>query len=138
MSATYIDEQKRDLLGVVDDFEGRWGFPQWVAHADIRFDWRDWTFFYNIDWIDNSQEEAVANRICKTEETTYHAASVRYTGSDWEIIGTVRNIADNDPPIVSDGCGSQSAGRLFNTIPGAGYDLMGRSYILQVSKAFNF
>lgn len=138
VSATYIDEQQRDLLGVQDEFEGRWGFPQWVAQADLRVDWRDWTFFYNVDWIDDSQEPPVPNRICKTDEQTYHAASVRYTGSDWEIIGTVRNIADNDPPLPADGCGSQSAGRLFNTIRGVGYDLVGRAYILQISKAFNF
>ena len=137
-SATYTDEQSRELLGELDDFERRWGFPDWVAQADIRVDWRDWTFFYNIDWIDETGEESVDNRFCSTDDVTYHAVSTRYTGDSWEIIGTIRNIGDKSPPIVSDGCGSITANRIFNTIPGTGYDLIGRSYVLQASKAFDF
>ena len=64
--------------------------------------------------------------------------SVRYRADTWEVIGTVRNLADKLPPIVSDGCGSATAARVYNTIPGAGYDLLGRSYTLQLSKGFDF
>lgn len=138
VSATHIEKQDRELFGTFDEFAGRWGFPKWVARADVRVDYRDWTFFYNIDWIGSTAEEPVANLFCKTDQETYNSASVRYRGSDWEVIGTVRNMLDNDPPIVSDGCGSESATRVFNTIPGAGYDLIGRAYVLQVSKSFNF
>ena len=137
-SATYLSEHDRELLGVLDAFERRWGFPDWVAQIDFQIDWRDWTFFYNIDWIDSTAEEPVDNRICETESKLYSAASVRYRGSDWEVIGTARNIFDIDPPIVSDGCSSKTAARVYNTIPGAGYDLVGRAYIVQASKSFDF
>ena len=132
------DAELCELLGVLDNFERRWGFPDWVAQLAVQVDWRDWTFFYNVDWIDRTGEDPVDNRICSTSDESYSAASVRYRGSDWEVIGTIRNMFDNDPPIVSDGCGSETAGRVFNTLPGTGYDLVGRAYILQVSKAFNF
>lgn len=138
LSMTYTDEQTQEVFDVLSDFEGKWGYPQWVAQLDLRADWRDWTFFYNIDWIDETTEEPVNNRICKTDAKTYQSLATRYRGSDWEIIGTIRNLANEDPAIVSDGCGSQSAGRVYNTIPGAGYDLIGRSYVLQVSKSFDF
>ena len=139
LTATHISEQDRELLGTLDEFKGRWGFPTWVAQGDVRVDYRDWTFFYTIDWIGSTAEDPVNNRICETDQETYNHASVRYRGqSDWEIIGTVRNILDNKPPIVSDGCGSVTATRVFNTIPGAGYDLLGRAYAIQVSKGFDF
>jgi iron complex outermembrane recepter protein len=138
LTATHIEKQDEELLGTFDEFAGKWGFPKWAAQADVRVDYRDWTFFYNVDWIGSTAEEPVDNRICATGQRTYNSASVRYRGSDWEVIGTVRNLLDRDPPIVSDGCGSQSATRAFNTIPGTGYDLVGRAYVLQVSKSFNF
>lgn len=137
LSATRTEKQERELLGEFDQFRDRWGFPEWVAQADIRVDYRDWTFFYNIDWIGTTFELPVDNRICATGKKTYNGASVRYRGSDWEVIGTVRNLLDSDPPIVSDGCGSASAARVFNTIPGTGFDLIGRSFVLQVSKSFD-
>lgn len=138
ISATHLQEQDRDLLGEFDEFVGKWGFPRWTAQADLRINYREWTFFYNVDWIGNSAEDPVNNRFCSIDSETYNAVSVRYRGSDWEVIGTVRNLLDNDPPIVSDGCGSATAARVFNTVPGTGYDLLGRTYVLQLSKRFDF
>lgn len=138
LTTTYIDEQSQELLGELDDYEGKWGFPFWTADLDVRVDWRDWTFFYNVAYIGDNAEEPVDNRICRAESVVYHTVSTRYRGASWELIGTVRNVADEKPPIVSDGCGSQTANRFFNTLPGGGYDLIGRSFILQVSKGFDF
>lgn len=137
LSATYTDEQERELLGELDLYEGKWAYPYWAANLDLRADWRDWTFFYGLGYIGKTAELPVDNRICKTDAQTYQSFSTRYRGDDWEIIGTVRNLADRSPPIVSDGCGSLTAGRVYNTIPGAGFDLSGRAFALQVSKGFD-
>ena len=137
LTATYVDEQERELLGELDDFEGKWGFPQWSAELDLRADWRDWTFFYSVSWIDETSETPVDNLFCRTDAETYQSASARYRGSDWEVIGTIRNITNNTPPIVSDGCGSQTANRFLNTLPGGGYDILGRAFVVQVSKGFD-
>lgn len=138
LTATYIDEQTQELLGEQSDYEGKWGFPHWSADVDVRADWRDWTFFYNLAYIGDNEEPPVTNRICRADSVIYHTVSTRYRGASWEIIGTVRNLSDKQPPIVSDGCGSETANRFFNTIPGGGYDLIGRSYVLQVAKGFDF
>jgi len=141
LTATHIEKQERVLLGQFDDFKGRWGFPEWVGQADVRLDYKDWTLFYNLEWIGTTSEVPVENFICGTDQETYSNLSLRYRGqSDWEIIGTLRNLSDNKPPIVSRdaNCNSQSATRAFNTIPGAGYDLIGRAFALQVSKGFDF
>ena len=137
-SATYIDEQDRELFGVLTSFDGQHGFPDWVAEMDVRLDWRDWTFFYNYEWIGTTAGTGPANENCNTASKSYSAASVRYRGADWEIIGTMRNIFDEDPPPLGNNCAQITATRFFNTVPGAGYDLMGRAYILQVSKGFDF
>jgi len=139
LSATQTLEQDRTLLGEYTDFQGKWAFPEWAADADIRADYRDWTAFYNIAYIGSTAETPVANRYCSTEPVFYHTVTLRYRGqSDWEILGTIRNLFDELPPIVSDGCGSETATRVFNTIPGAGYNLLGRSFALQLSKGFDF
>ena len=139
LSATHIEKQEREILGEFDDFRGKWGYPEWVAQGDFRADYRDWTFFYTLSWVGSTAEDPVSNRICSTDQETYNTVSVRYRGqADWEVIGTVRNMLDNKPPIVSDGCGSESASRVFNTVPGVGFDLLGRSYSVQVSKGFDF
>lgn len=139
VSATQLLEQDRELLGELDDFQGKWAFPEWAAQTDVRVDYRDLTFFYNLTYIGSTSEGEVANRYCSTKAVTYNNVSMRYRSeNDWEIIGSIRNLLDKLPPIVSDGCGSASASRVFNTIPGSGYDLLGRSFALQVSKGFDF
>ncbi len=138
LSATHIEKQSQVLLGVFDDYKGKWSYPDWVAQGDIRVDYRDWTFFWNVDFVGSQDEDGPSSRICKTGTKTYNGASIRYSSqADWEVIGTVRNIFDKDPPFISDGCGSQTAARLFNTVPGVGYQLFGRTFSLQLSKAFN-
>ena len=57
-------------------------------------------------------------------------------GDDWEIIGSVRNLFDKDPPFVSGGQGADGASRFLNTLPGVGYDLFGRSFTLRFAKRF--
>ena len=139
ISATHTEKQGQVVFDVASDYKGKWGYPDWVAQADFRIDYRDWTFFWNVDWIGSQDEDGPASRVCKTGTKTYNGASVRYRGqADWEVIGSVRNIFEKTPPLISDGCGSQTAARVFNTLPGVGYALFGRTYVLQLSKGFNF
>jgi len=142
-SATYIREQERDLLGELQDFRGKWGFPEWTIDADLRVDWRDWTFFWRVYWIGNQKEDPVfdpgtmnLDRPVKTGTYTVNSVAARYRAADWEIIGTISNLFDRDPPLVGDNVGSITANQFFNTLPGVGYDLFGRSFVLQVSLFF--
>ena len=78
------------------------------------------------------------DRPTSTGNEWYHSASIRYRNADWIILATLRNLFDNQPPLVADGVGSESASRFssLNTIPGAGYDLLGRSLVLSVAREF--
>ena len=135
-TATHLSHQEREVLGVTDFFHGRWSYPTWSADVDFQIDYRDWTFFWNVDYIGSMSEDPRDNRIHRADQVTYNAFSVRYRASNWELIGTVRNAFDVTPPIVSDGMGSQSGSRAFNTIIGTGYDIFGRSYTIQASMGF--
>ncbi len=143
-SATRVKEQYLELLGEEYELAGRWGFPEWTAELDIYVDWRDWRFLWNVNYVGHSREERAfdpdttnVDRIRRTPSKDYHTLSARYTSpNDWQVIASVRNLFDSDPPILSDGQGSNSASRVFNTIPGAGYDLLGRTFVLQISKGF--
>ncbi len=143
-SATYLDEQYLQLFEEEYELDGRWGYPEWTAELDFYVDWRDWRFLWAISYVGHTREERVfdpdttnVDRIRRTPSKDFHTLSARYTSpNDWQVIATVRNLFDTDPPIVSDGQGSNSATRIFNTIPGAGYELLGRMFILQVSRQF--
>ncbi|MYK28683.1 MAG: TonB-dependent receptor, partial [Gammaproteobacteria bacterium] len=144
LSVTHLREQYEQLLGEEYELAGRWGFPKWTAELDIYVDWREWRFLYSVGYVGHSREERQfdpgttnVDRIRRTPSKDYHTLSARYTSpNDWQVIASVRNLFDSDPPIVSDGQQSNSAGRIFNTIPGAGYDLLGRTFVLQISKGF--
>lgn len=144
MTVTKLNEQFFEVLGDEFELEGRWGFPEWSGDLDVYLDWKDWRFLWNMDYIGSTEEDPVfdpgttnQDRISETDDILYHTLSARYTSpDDWQLIATVRNVFDEDPPIVSDGVDTDSATRFFNTLPGTGYDLLGRTFVLQFSKQF--
>lgn len=144
MTATNIREQYQELLGDEFDLEGKWGFPRWSGSMDFIADYKDFRFFWGMDYLSSSKEDPVfdpgtenRDRFNSTSSTVYHNLSVRYTSpNEWQIIASLRNAFDKQPPIVSDGQDSDSATRVFNTLPGVGYDLLGRTLVLQFSKGF--
>ncbi len=142
-TATNIQNQEQELLGEFDEFVNKWAFPDWAFQTSAQVDWRDWTFFWTINWIGNQQEDPVfdpgttnVDRPVKTGTRTYNSVAARYTASDWQVIATVTNLFDRNPPIIGDSVGSQTANRIYNTLPAAGYDLFGRSFVVQASLFF--
>lgn len=137
-SISYTDESSAELLGEIVDFEGTFAYPHWRGDMDVGIDYKEWTFNWRIDFIGATAEAPDPDEllITKTDKEFYHTLAARYTQRDWDILATVRNVLDSGPPIVSDGTGSQSARRVFNTLPGAGYSLLGRTFMIQVG--YNF
>ncbi|MCH2189692.1 MAG: TonB-dependent receptor [Gammaproteobacteria bacterium] len=144
LTATKLEDQFFELLGDEFELEGRWGFPEYTGELDLYADWKDWRFLWNMSYIGSSEEEPVfdpgtenRDRINATDSIVYHNLSARYTSpNEWQAILTIRNLLDEEPPLVSDGQQSNSATRVFNTLPGVGYDLLGRTIVLQFSKQF--
>jgi len=142
-NATYIDKQNSEIFGIVSNFEGRWAFPRWSAQTQTRYDWKDWRLAWSMNYIGKSKEQKFfdpgttnQNRQNRTPNVVYHTVSARYTAASWQAILTVRNLFDKAPPAVGSNQGSQTANRIANTLPGAGYDLFGRTFVLQVSYGF--
>jgi iron complex outermembrane receptor protein len=139
---TYIDKQNYELFGTTTRQEGRWGFPRLTANTQIRYDWRDWQFGWFMDFIGESQEAPVfdpgttnQDRQNRTPNILYHTLSTRYRAADWEATLSVRNVFDKAPPYVGDGH-TTTVARDYNTLPGVGYDLFGRSYVLSLAYRF--
>ncbi|WP_445360848.1 TonB-dependent receptor plug domain-containing protein [Microbulbifer sp. EKSA005] len=133
---TYTDEANSELLGEIEDYEGAFGFPHWRGDMDVGVDYKDWEFNWRIDYIGSTEEEPNENLIYQTDSEFYHTLSARYTQGNWEVLTTVRNILDDEPPIVSDNTGSVTATRVFNTLPGSGYPLLGRTFMVQLGYEF--
>lgn len=140
---TRLVEQRTQLFDDEWDSVGNWGYPKWIGEVDFRVDWRDWTFFWRARMVGKTREDPVfdpgttnRDRPTTTGNEWYHSATVRYQTDDWVFLATLRNLFDNKPPIVADGVPRDETSRVFNTIPGAGYDLLGRSLVLQVAREF--
>ncbi len=138
---TYVAQQNFELFGEVTELAGRWGFPRWSAQLDMRFDWRDFRFGWFVDYTGESREDPVydpntvnVDRVNRTPNYFVHTASVRYSAADWDVIATVRNVFDKAPPFIADGQGAEGATRFLNTLPGVGYDLFGRTFVLQYAR----
>lgn len=147
VTATRIEEQFLELFGTEFNLEGQFGTPQWSANADVQLDYRDWTFNWRVNWIGNQATQQQfdpgttnVDRPFQTGHFTSNNVSVRYTANDWQVIGTVTNLLDAQPPILGSsgdyGNVDVNANIFFNTLPGVGYDLLGRSFILQFSRGF--
>ncbi|MFV8783432.1 TonB-dependent receptor plug domain-containing protein [Microbulbifer sp. SA54] len=135
-SVTYTDEANSEMLGEVENYEGAFSFPHWRGDMDVAVDYKDWTFNWRIDYIGSTAEEPNERLITSTDNELFHTLSARYRQGDWNMTATVRNVLDDQPPIVSDGTGSVSGGRVFNTLPGSGYPLIGRTFMLRMGYDF--
>jgi len=140
---TYIDEYSTEILGETTDYEGDFAFPHWRADLDTRIKWREWQFAWRADFYGSSTPGPVydpgttnVDRVTSTKNQFFHTLSARYIEDNWEALFTIRNITDRKPPLVADGSGSVSAGRVLNTLPGAGYPLFGRTFTFRMSYDF--
>lgn len=140
---TRLVEQSTQLFDDQWNNVNNWGYPKWSSEVDVRVDYRDWTYFWRVNYIGNTSEDPVfdpdttnSDRKVRTPKTWYHTVSARLRKTDWEVTASVRNLFDKKPPLVGDNVPRDSSTRIFNTLPGAGYSLLGRTYVLQISRRF--
>ena len=142
-TVTRLKEHRVELFDEVWDNVGHWGYPEWSAVFDVRIDYRDWTVFWRTSFIGDTAEDPVfdpdttnSDRVNVTKDKFYHTVSARWRNPDWDVIATVRNVFDKDPPGVGDGVPRNETSRIFNTLPGVGYPLFGRVFVVQVARRF--
>jgi iron complex outermembrane receptor protein len=144
--------------GVEDfnEFSGSFGYPSWKGRSIIRFDYADWRFSWETNYISSVEqrpefidefEDAITGGsdtcfgppddvLCRdigfADNYFRHALSVYYYGDTWTLGGGIRNVFEDKPPFV-DGSEVQA----INNAPiGYGYDLQGRTYFLNVAYDF--
>ncbi len=145
--ATRVLGYEYGLSGDTEPFEyvGHHAYPKWRGEADIRFDWRDYTFAWTMDFIGATDEEPIyefaespgVTNVHRADETLYHNLTVRYTDPNnrYVLVGGILNLLEDDPPTVGwAGWGASATAPINYNIPiGAGYDYLGRRLFISAS-----
>jgi iron complex outermembrane recepter protein len=124
----------------LDDVNGTLNNPKMSGNLDLRFDYKNWRFFYGIDWIDAMSsykylEEDPATSTYKLSVPEYHVStvSVGYKAAKWEATFGIRNFTNVKPPKISAQAGFNRVG---NAPLYSGYDYVGRTFFLNATKVF--
>ena len=123
------------------DSNDRYYAPDLTGQLDLAYSWRKWNFRYGVDWVGSTDEYGYYDEFAEVDYRPYYQMAVdsyhvsniavQYRSDDWSITGGVRNLADRDPPVVS------SALVIFGNAPFySGYDFLGRSYYMNITKTF--
>ncbi len=151
VSETFTNEDGTEDF---DNDRGEFGFPSWNGQLGLRADVGDYRLSWTTRYIgDVEQDEAGidvfddinglgdtclggTDGLCRdvgfADEYFTHTVSLFYRGDTWELGGGIRNVLDEEPPLV-DGTEILS---ISNTPIGYGYDLNGRTFF--VNFALNF
>jgi iron complex outermembrane receptor protein len=148
---TFTDEIRVFRTFATNTFNGEVYDADFTANVDVRFDWTDWTFFWNIDMASRASNDEGAFSINGdlytwrgtpfigeykqyTEFVATHDLSARYRADDWSVTFGVQNVLDDPPPNVSQG---GAFGKTGNSVAiGGPYDLLGRRAFIEVVKEF--
>ena len=149
--ATRVLGYEYGLTGSSDPFEyvGHHAYPKWRGEADVRFDWRDFSFTWAMDYAGSTDEEPVytlpgnesVTNVHRVDNRLYHTLSTRYTDPNgrYVLVAGLLNALDENPPVVGWGPFSPSLTAPINyNIPiGAGYDYLGRRLFVSFSYSFS-
>ncbi|MEM8616551.1 MAG: hypothetical protein AAGF20_06410, partial [Pseudomonadota bacterium] len=126
-----------------DDDLGEFGNPEWrgraIANVDIG---ESFGVFWSTQYIGEQEDiippgtttaDGVAT-IAAVDEYFVSDASLRYSADDWAVTVGVRNIFDQEPPLVDQDTTAAVSAR--NVPLGLGYDQIGRRVFISASKAF--
>ena len=121
------------------DSNGRLRVPKLTGSLDVQYKWKEWKVRYGMDYIDKMSdyaffEEDPATSTYKMDTPVYilHHLSLQYKADTWSVTAGVRNLADKEPPKISQGFTS----RVGNAPLYSGFDYFGRTYFVNVTKTF--
>ncbi|MAP96515.1 MAG: outer membrane cobalamin receptor protein [Ponticaulis sp.] len=144
----------------IEQYVGEFGFPEWTLQATARFNYDDFRFTWRADWQGEVEQDpdfidpfgsfttgqgaytclgpALGDENCReigyADAYVTHDASIAYLGESWTLVAGVRNVFDEDPPFVSPNEVFTVNGA--NAPLGYGYDLLGRTFFVNLAKEF--
>ena len=142
---SYYISQRSKLLPTSNfgEFNGDLSTPQWTGALDATYTYRDWKFRYGLDWtgpmdsyrrfFGSFANFANTGVVLNTPNYFLNHVSVQYKRPNWQMTVGVRNLFNEEPPSVS--CCS-NFNRVGNTPLYSGFDYVGRTYFVNLSRDF--
>lgn len=123
----------------VEEYKGMVNNPEFTGTADLSYAWDKWRVRYGVEWIKGMdsyayyEEDPVTSQYdLAVDDYFQHNASVQYTADGWTVTAGVRNLLNEDPPVVSSGVHN----RVGNAPLYSGYDYLGRTAFVNLTKSF--
>ena len=156
VTGTHYDELKEqiDSASPVDDRVGEAGFPEWAWVLRGDFSSNNWGVSWRSRFVGEFAKDAEdindsRNRTGQTacnvlggpttcikahagDSIWYHDLSVTYEADEWSVTGGIRNLLDEEPPMIDQGEGPAR----MNMVVQSGYDLFGRRFFVNATKRF--
>ncbi|MDZ7684872.1 MAG: TonB-dependent receptor [Gammaproteobacteria bacterium] len=156
VTGSYYNELKEQLdpASPVDDRVGEAGFPEWSWLIRGSFNMGNWSASWRSRFIgefarDADDVVASSNRAglnaCQVlggpdncvkthsgDSVWYHDASLSYEAGGWSISGGIRNLFDENPPLIDQGQGPAR----MNHVVQSTYDLYGRRFFVNATRRF--
>ncbi len=158
-AATISTERETQVFegDTVDDLKGTYGNPELRYNSNVIVNLGDnWSFSWVARFVDETTAPAVRRTattgacddfvvrpdllttteatvgVCDADSRWYNDLSATYAQDTWFVTGGIKNIADEQPPLITRGAGSNR----MNRVTSSGYDQFGRQYFLMFSKAW--
>ena len=150
-STLFIDDEGN---ADIDTFQGEWGFADWTMRTGLRVEYDDFRVTWETRYISSVNQDPdgvdafstafAASDTCgvldsntcrdygETDNYFLHNLSMYYFGDMWTIGGGIRNLLDEEPPVVD---GTEVLA-INNTPIGYGYDINGRVYFVNLQVNF--
>ena len=138
----------------VDTFQGEWGFADWTLRTGFRVEYDDFRVSWETRYISSVNQDSdgvddfgtafdvsdtcgvLDNLTCRdygeTDNYFLHNLSLYYFGDVWTLGGGIRNLLDEEPPVVD---GTEVLA-INNTPIGYGYDINGRVFFVNIQASF--
>ena len=128
-----------------DEYNGALNTPEYTANLDVTYQLENWRFRYGLEWVDGTDSykllrlnPATDNRIASVSSYELHHLSAQYTTEKWRLTVGLRNVLDEEPPMISSGLTGAKAtyNRIGNSPLYSGYDFFGRRAYVNLSMSF--
>jgi len=146
-------EEQIDPESPVDNRVGEAGFPEWAWVLRGNFNIGNWSANWRSRFVGEFAKDEEDINVATTSSITacnvlggpsdcikahagdsvwYHDLSVSYDADEWSFTGGMRNMFDQEPPLIDQGEGPAR----MNMVVQSTYDLYGRRFFLNATRRF--
>jgi iron complex outermembrane receptor protein len=158
-AVTFSTERQTQIFvgDTVDELKGTYGNPEMMYNSNVIVTVGDsWSFNWLSRFIDETTADRVARsaqnadcdnfqvrpdlldtteataNVCDAASTWYHDVSATYVQDTWAVTAGIKNVADKQPPLISNATGTTRV----NRVTSSGYEQFGRQFFVTFSMAF--